>query len=192
MTPRAVQVERSGQTSTRDCHGRIESLESRIVDSSVFATESGRHGVQVCRAWSLWPRRSGRSAGMQLITVPYVPLEAVVDLKSGHALDTEGEGIMEFLVEFELEIPEEVKASGLAPREEDLAAAAESLAEQGRLIRLWSVPSGLVDDKVLGLYRAKDLNELDDILDNLPFHECVNVVITRLEPHPNDPYRGET
>ena len=115
-----------------------------------------------------------------------------MDPKNGHALDAEGEGIMEFLVEFELEIPEEVKTSGLAPREEDLAAAAESLAEQGRLIRLWSVPSGLVDDKVLGLYRAKDLNELDDILDNLPFHECVNVVITRLEPHPNDPYRGET
>ncbi len=127
-----------------------------------------------------------------LITVPYVPFEVVVDPKNGHALDAEGEGIMEFLVEFELEIPEEVKKSGLAPREEDLAAAAESLAEQGRLIRLWSVPSGLEDDKVLGLYRAKDLNELDDILDNLPFHECVNVVITRLEHHPNDPYRGET
>ena len=123
---------------------------------------------------------------------PYVLFEATVDPKNGHALDAEGEGIMEFLVEFELEIPEEVKTSGLAPREEDLAAAAESLAEQGRLIRLWSVPSGLVDDKVLGLYRAKDLNELDDILDNLPFHECVNVVITRLEPHPNDPYHGET
>lgn len=135
---------------------------------------------------------SGRSAGMHLITAPDVPLEAVVDPKNGHALGAEGEGIMEFLVEFELEIPEELKASGLAPREEDLAAAAQSLAEQGRLIRLWSVPSGLVDDKVLGLYRAKDLNELDDILDNLPFHEFVNVVITRLEPHPNDPYRGET
>ena len=86
---------------------------------------------------------------MQLITVPYVPFEVVVDPKNGHALDAEGEGIMEFLVEFELEIPEEVKKSGLAPREEDLAAAAESLAEQGRLIRLWSVPSGLEDDKVL-------------------------------------------
>ena len=97
---------------------------------------------------------------------------------------------MEFLVEFELEIPDGIQASDVGLH--DVAVAAERLADQGRLVRLWNVPSGLEEDRILALYRSKDLNELDDILDNLPFNELVNVVITRLEPHPNDPYRGET
>jgi muconolactone D-isomerase len=97
---------------------------------------------------------------------------------------------MEFLVEFELEVQDGAQSPDF--REEDVARAAERLADEGSLIRLWNVQSGLEEDKIFGLYRAKDLSELDDILDNLPFHQWVNVVITRLHRHPNDPYRGET
>ena len=95
---------------------------------------------------------------------------------------------MEFLVEFELDIPDVVAKSSAGFREEEVRLAAERLAEEGRLIRLWNVASGLAGDKVLGLYRVKDVNELDGILDSLPMHEWVNVVITRLEAHLNDPY----
>jgi muconolactone delta-isomerase len=98
---------------------------------------------------------------------------------------------MEFLVEFELEIPGDAATPDFA-FEQDVALAAQTLADQGRLIRLWNVASGLGHDKILALYRAKDVNELDQILDNLPLHEWVNVVITRLEFHPNDPYSGDT
>jgi muconolactone D-isomerase len=94
---------------------------------------------------------------------------------------------MEFLVEFELEVPDGVAASDVIFNEVDAARAAERLADEGYLERLWIVPSGLDKDHILGLYRAKNVNELDGILDNLPFHEWVNVVITSLEPHPNDP-----
>jgi muconolactone delta-isomerase len=95
---------------------------------------------------------------------------------------------MEFLVEFEVDLPDAVERSSVEFREEDVRLAAQSLADEGQLIRLWNVASGLAEDKVLGLYRVKDVNELDGILDSLPLHEWVNVVITRLEPHPNDPY----
>jgi muconolactone delta-isomerase len=94
---------------------------------------------------------------------------------------------VEFLVEFELEVPEGTEVSSLTFREAEVAVAAARLAEQGYLLRVWTVPNGLEGDKVLALYRTKDVNELDDILDNLPLHELVNVVITRLEVHPNDP-----
>ena len=134
--------------------------------------------------------QSGKDASMQLTSAPSVPSDVGAGPTNGHAFDAEGEADMEFLVEFELEIPDGIQASDVGLH--DVAAAAERLADQGRLVRLWSVPSGLEEDKILALYRSKDLNELDDILDNLPFNEFVNVVITRLEPHPHDPYRGET
>jgi muconolactone delta-isomerase len=97
---------------------------------------------------------------------------------------------MEFLVEFELKGSDGIAALGVAFPQEKIELEAQRLVRQGQLIRLWTVPNGLKEDKVLGLYRTKDLNELDEILDNLPFHERVNVVITRLEPHPNDPYHS--
>jgi muconolactone delta-isomerase len=96
---------------------------------------------------------------------------------------------VEFLVEFEIEVPEGVAIPDLHDREGEAELAAQGLADEGHLVRLWIVPNGLDGDKILGLYRTKDVNELDDILDNLPLHEWVNVVITRLEAHPNDPYR---
>jgi muconolactone delta-isomerase len=98
------------------------------------------------------------------------------------------QGNVEFLVEFELEAPDGAADPGVA-FEAEVTLAASTLADEGRLLRLWFVPNGLYEDKVLGLYRVEDVDELDDILDNLPLHEWVNVVITRLDPHPNDPYR---
>jgi muconolactone delta-isomerase len=98
---------------------------------------------------------------------------------------------MEFLVEFEVEAPKGAVEPEMAEIERDVSLAAEALAHEGRLVRLWFVPNGSEQDKILGLYRTEDVNELDEILDNLPHQEWVNVVITRLEPHPNDPYSLE-
>lgn len=98
---------------------------------------------------------------------------------------------MEFLVEFELDVPVGATAPDVTFREATVASAADSLARRGHLLRLWMVPSGWGEDKILGLYRVEDVNELDEILDNLPFHQWVNVVITKLEFHPNDPFPSE-
>jgi muconolactone delta-isomerase len=48
-----------------------------------------------------------------------------------------------------------------------------------------SVPSD--QPKVVGLYRAKSERELDGLLRALPLYEWMQVAVTPLEPHPNDP-----
>ena len=50
--------------------------------------------------------------------------------------------MMEFLVQFELDIPDGVAESEIEDREEAEAAAAEMLAEQGHLVRLWRASVG--------------------------------------------------
>ena len=97
---------------------------------------------------------------------------------------------MEFLVEFELEVP-----SGTPPEEIDRRQRAESdaaakLAEDGHLVRLWRRP--LVGDgsTAVGLYRADSEGELDALLAALPLADWLRVSVTPLEAHPNDPAEG--
>ena len=40
---------------------------------------------------------------------------------------------------------------------------------------------------MLGLYCAGSETELEGLLSGLPLYEWMNVTITALEPHPNDP-----
>jgi muconolactone D-isomerase len=94
---------------------------------------------------------------------------------------------MEFLVEFELEVPagtphEEVERGTRAE-----SAAAAKLAEDGHLVRLWRRP--LIGDgsTAVGLYRADSEAELDGLLDALPIADWLRVTVTPLEAHPNDP-----
>jgi muconolactone delta-isomerase len=93
---------------------------------------------------------------------------------------------MEFLVDFE------IKAEGIVPTEvteleQAEASAAAKLIADGHLLRVWRrpVPSGSA--RVLGLYRADSEAHLDDLLRALPLYPWMNVAITPLGPHPNDP-----
>jgi muconolactone delta-isomerase len=93
---------------------------------------------------------------------------------------------MEFLVDFE------IKAEGIVPTEvteleQAEASAAAKLTADGHLLRVWRrpVPSGSA--RVLGLYRADSEAHLDDLLRALPLYPWMNVAITPLGPHPNDP-----
>ena len=71
---------------------------------------------------------------------------------------------MEFLVEFELEVPAGTPHAEVEQRRRDESAAAAKLAEDGHLVRLWRRP--LVGDgtTAIGLYRADSEAELDDLL----------------------------
>ena len=97
--------------------------------------------------------------------------------------------MMEFLVQFEVEIPDGVSVADVGDRERAEAAAAESLAEQGHLIRLWKVTTGDGLTTVLGLYRAGSRVELEALLVALPLYEWMRTSITPLVQHPNDPAR---
>ena len=97
--------------------------------------------------------------------------------------------MMEFLVQFELNIPDGVPESEVEKRERAEAAAAETLADEGHLVRLWRVSSDTGPTAVLGLYRASCMEELDALLSALPLYQWMRTSITPLVQHPNDPRR---
>jgi len=94
---------------------------------------------------------------------------------------------VEFLVEFQSHIPEEVSESELEARYAAEAAASAKLAREGHLIRLWRPPMAPGERKALGLYRADSEAQLDGLLGALPLHEWMQVTVTPLEAHPSDP-----
>jgi muconolactone delta-isomerase len=94
---------------------------------------------------------------------------------------------MEFLVEFDVDVPAGASASEVNRRERDEAAAAARLVDEGHLVRVWKPPTGAGESKALGLYRADDETQLDNLLDALPLRDWMHVRVTPLEAHPNDP-----
>jgi len=94
---------------------------------------------------------------------------------------------MDFLVEFEVNIPEGTPESEVTAREDAELAAAAKLVDQGHLVRLWKrhvAPSG---SRPIGLYRADSEADMDRLLRELPLYEWMRVTVTPLQPHPNDP-----
>jgi len=96
---------------------------------------------------------------------------------------------MEFLVEFEVNIPVGTPDSEVVDRESAEASAAAQLVDEGHLVRLWNRPrpGGSGESTILGLYRAESKAQLDGLLAALPLYEWMHVTVTPLEPHPNDP-----
>jgi muconolactone delta-isomerase len=94
---------------------------------------------------------------------------------------------MEFLVEFEIKIPEGTSESEVKDREDAEADAAAKLVEEGHLIRVWKLPVEPGETQILSLYRADTETELDGLLRGLPLYEWMRVSVTPLAPHPNDP-----
>jgi muconolactone D-isomerase len=94
---------------------------------------------------------------------------------------------MEFLVEFEVEVPAGTPHAEVEQRQRAESAAAAKLAEDGHLVRLWRRP--LVGDgtTAIGLYRAFNQAQLEDLLAALPLADWLRVTVTPLEAHPNDP-----
>jgi muconolactone delta-isomerase len=94
---------------------------------------------------------------------------------------------MEFLVEFDVNVPAEASASEVNCRQRAEASAAAKLVDDGHLARLWKPPGEADENKTLGLYRADSQSELSGLLDALPLRDWMHVAVTPLEPHPNDP-----
>jgi muconolactone D-isomerase len=99
---------------------------------------------------------------------------------------------VEFLVEFELSIPDDTPKAEVQVRQDAEASSAKRLAEEGHLVRLWRSQVAPGDAKVLGLYRADDETELDSLLGALPLSEWMHVTVTALGLHPNDPAATKT
>jgi muconolactone delta-isomerase len=94
---------------------------------------------------------------------------------------------MEFLVEFDIHVPDGTAEADVKARTNAEADASANLARQGHLVRLWKPPVAPGERKALGLYRADSEKQLDGLLRALPLRDWMQTVVTPLQPHPNDP-----
>ncbi len=97
---------------------------------------------------------------------------------------------MEFLVEFDVTVPDGASTSEVEEGETAEAAAAADLVRGGHLVRLWKPSVAPGETKAVGLYRADTEAQLDGLLGALPLNGWMQVTVTPLEPHPNDPESG--
>ena len=94
---------------------------------------------------------------------------------------------MDFLVEFEINVPDGTPESEVENREHAEASVAAKLVDEGHLLRVWKRPVAPGESKILGLYSADSETQLHGLLAALPLYEWMGVTIIPLEPHPNDP-----
>jgi muconolactone delta-isomerase len=95
----------------------------------------------------------------------------------------------EFLTTFTVKIPEDADAVEVADIKAREADRTRELAEQGHLVRLWTLPPAPGNGRALGLWRAAGGDELQAILTSLPMATWMTTETTPLTEHPNDPIR---
>jgi muconolactone D-isomerase len=90
---------------------------------------------------------------------------------------------VEFLVEFKVAVPDGTPDAEVEQRTRAEASAAAKLVDEGHLLRLWSRDG----TTTLGLYAADSEAELDGLLRALPLADWMQITVTPLGAHPNDP-----
>jgi muconolactone delta-isomerase len=90
----------------------------------------------------------------------------------------------EFLVTFTLAVPPGTPAQAVEDTKAREAQTAHDLAMQGHLLRLWALPGS---GRTLGLYQARDADQMEAILHALPLAPWMTVDTTPLSAHPSDP-----
>jgi muconolactone delta-isomerase len=94
---------------------------------------------------------------------------------------------VEYLVDFTITVPDDASPSELEQRTKGEGTRVAELAEQGHVLRVWKP---LPDDgrwRATGLYRAADDRGLQAILESLPLYPWMEISVTALGEHPNDP-----
>jgi muconolactone delta-isomerase len=97
---------------------------------------------------------------------------------------------MEFLVEFDVEVPDGTSETEVEQRTGAEAVAAAGLAAEGHLLRLWRMTAAEGEPTAVGLYAADSRAELDVLLRALPLADWMQMTVVPLAPHPNDPGRN--
>jgi muconolactone delta-isomerase len=93
----------------------------------------------------------------------------------------------EFLTSFDEHIPDGTPDGAVQEMHAAEARRARELAQDGHLLRLWRLASPPQRPRALGLWRARDADELQVILESLPMIAWMKIDTTPLSEHPNDP-----
>jgi muconolactone delta-isomerase len=93
-------------------------------------------------------------------------------------------GAAEYLTTFIIAVPEGTPDPVVHDTEAREAVRAKELAGQGYLLRLWRLPEA---SRTLGLWRARDADEMQAMLRSLPLDAWMTVETTPLTAHPSDP-----
>jgi muconolactone delta-isomerase len=97
---------------------------------------------------------------------------------------------MEYLVEFNTTIPDNAPPDEIEQRLAGETNRVGELAAQGHALRVWKPLPEDGRRRALGLYRAASDEELQSILDSLPLSPWMEISVTALAEHPNDPARS--
>jgi muconolactone delta-isomerase len=148
------------------------------------------------RTFGLFSARDDRELETALASMPLrVWRTDEVTPLSAHPNDphsVRGREAVEFLTVLTLKIPAgttEQTVDDLNARE---ALRAQKLAEEGRLVRLWTPPTEPGQWRTFGLWSARDANDLEATLASLPLHSWMTIETTPFTEHPNDPVKGVT
>lgn len=99
---------------------------------------------------------------------------------------------VEFLTAFIFAVPDDAPPESVRDAEEREAKRAAELADEGHLERLWVLPIERGPSRTLGLWRARDGDDMQGILRSLPMDPWMSVVTTPLTNHPSDPEIGQS
>ena len=94
---------------------------------------------------------------------------------------------MDYLLEFTITIPDDAPPAEIEQRLAGETTRVAELAAQGHAVRIWKPLPEDGRRRALGLYRAASDEELDAILDSLPLRPWMELSVTSLAEHPNDP-----
>ena len=94
---------------------------------------------------------------------------------------------MDYLVEFTITIPDDALPAEIEQRLAGETTRVAELAAQAHVLRVWKPLPDDGHQRALGLYRAASDEELEAILDSLPLHPWMEISVTALAEHPNDP-----
>ena len=97
---------------------------------------------------------------------------------------------MEFLVTMTTHVPEGTSEQAVADMRAREAAHSSELAAQGHLLRLWRPPLQPGEWRSIGLFAARDGEQLEEVLTSMPLRAWRTDEVTPLSPHPSDPGAG--
>jgi muconolactone delta-isomerase len=94
---------------------------------------------------------------------------------------------VEFLVTMTTHVPDGTPDEAVDDIRTREAARSRELAAQGHLLRLWRPPLQPGEWRTLGLFSARDSDELEQVLSSMPLRVWRTDEVLALSPHPNDP-----